>query len=388
MTAGSGTERLQSLDNETIARWLAEELKHAIEEGRYARNSRLPSERTLSREYGVPLRAVRDSLDLLDKEGIVYRLERTGTFVRGPAPRSDETGSRLRAVTFVEDFWPVPRDRQFALSDYLAAYTDVLDGTHVQMRFRPCPEGSNRFDQLLSDSLPLKEQGCVLVNVAPPDLMNWLGERGIPFVVQYYRGYEQEGLPPHHSVSVNKFRGIFEGVQHLLSLGHRRIGFMGVPDDPVTGGAYNAAMRWGGVVPRPGYMLKIDTDNAEVAYPIALEFLKNNRDLTAVFAQADALAIGLLRAARALGIRVPEELSIVGFNDQPEAAEADPPLTTVATPRKLLARTALQMLLNLAKGECPTWEHRVLECRLVVRKSTAPPLARRPNGDGKGGVAQ
>jgi len=312
----------------------------------------------------------------------VYRIERTGAFVRGPASQPTSLERPLHAITFVEDFWPVPPDRSFALADYLAAYTEVLDSTHVRMRFEPYLQRHERFEQLFAEQFPLQEQGCILVNVAPPDLMNWLTERKVPFVVQYYYDYRRDGLPPHHGVCVNKFRGAFEAVQYLLSLGHSHIGFTGAPDDLAgVAAGYEAAMRWAGITPSAGDTLPVATDNVDVAYPHALEFLKRNRELTAVFAQADAMAVALLRAAKTLGIRVPEELSVVGFNDQEEAARSDPPLTTVAAPRRLLARTAVGILLKVVNGDYPTWEQRVLDCHLVVRKSAAPPA--KEGGDGQ-----
>jgi len=366
------TERTERRDAD--ARRVAEGIRHAIEEGRYRRNARLPSERMIASEFGVTRRAVRRAIEILERQGLVYRIERTGAFVRGAVNDGSAGAHTVRAITFIEDFWPVPRERQFALADYLAAYTEVLDATHVRMRFEPHLQRYQNFEQVLADQFPLQEQACILVNIAPPDLMKWLDERRIPYVVQFYCDYPCDGLPPHHRVFVNKFRGAYDAVRYLVSLGHRRIGFVGKTGEPGDiGMAYHAAMRYSGLLPARADILDLATDNVEVAYDPALEFLRRNRRITAVFAQADAMALALMRAAKTLGIRVPDDLSVVGFNDQPEAAQTEPPLTTVASPRRLLARRAVEMLLAVVRGECDSWQELVLDCNLVVRKSTAPP---------------
>jgi len=381
MASEANLTAVSRADNETMARSLADEIAHGIREGRYPQNARLPSERTLAEEHGVPRRAARLCVEILEREGLVYRMERTGAFVRGASPPtlSETTERRIRAITFVEDFWPAPPERQPLIADYLAAYTEALDPTDIRMRFEPHLQRHDRFDQLFSDSLPLQEQACVLVSVAPADLMGWLNERKIPFVVQYYREYDHEGLPPHHGVWVNKFRGAHDAVRFLLDAGHRRIGFLGHPDadNPVYEG-YTAAMRCAGGLPSRKDTRRLGTDSTEVAYDPALRYLKENRGITAIFCQTDAVAIAVLRAASDLGLRVPDDLSVVGFNDIAEAEHATPPLTTVASPRRLLAHTAVEMLLKSVAGAYDAWQQKVLDCRLVVRASASGPA--RPAG--------
>ena len=376
MAHEADTEAVASIDNQTAANSLAGEIRRGIEEGRYPVNSRLPSERAICEEYGVSRRAARQCVDLLEREGLVHRLHRSGVFVRNALPATNDGGEgrRVRAITFIEDHWPVPADRRAILADYLSAYTQVLDHTEARMRFEPYLQDRQRFEDLLSGAFAVQEQACVLVNVASADLMNWLHARGIPFVVQYFCHYDRQCLPDHHGVSINKFQGAFDAVKFLVETGHRRIAFIGGGDhkgvNPAHDG-YIAAMRWAGCA-LPRNLLSLETDSADVAHEPARRFLKANRGMTALFAQNDAVAIGALRAAHDLGIRVPEELSVIGFNDIPAAAESTPALTTVASPRRQLARTAIEILLNAARGAYRSWQQTVLNCRLVIRDSVAP----------------
>ena len=94
---------------------------------------------------------------------------------------------------------------------------------------------------------------------------------------------------------------------------------------------------------------------------------------TAVFAGSDETALGVVEAARARGLRVPEDLSIVGFDDTPVAEFASPPLTTVRQPLREIGAVALRTALRLADGERVDSHHVELATELVVRSSTAPP---------------
>jgi len=157
--------------------------------------------------------------------------------------------------------------------------------------------------------------------------------------------------------------------QHLLKLGHKRIGVLGgasVPagkNDRVTGFlaeiGQQAAVVWDVQTP-----YAIDLDGK------ALEHLER-REVTAVMCGNDLIAIGVLRAARQLGIRVPEELSVVGFDDIPWASIVTPALTTINQPVGEMAAVALTLLLDrLAEPERPV-RHFKVGVTLVERDSTA-----------------
>ncbi|MDA5141151.1 substrate-binding domain-containing protein [Streptomyces sp. AD681] len=99
---------------------------------------------------------------------------------------------------------------------------------------------------------------------------------------------------------------------------------------------------------------------------------------TAVFAGNDEIAVGVVEAARARGLRVPEDLSVVGFDDTSLARTASPPLTTVRQPLREMGGAALRTALRLAKGERVDSHHIELATELVVRASTAPPRTASP----------
>lgn len=355
---------------------LAAEIRHAISAGKYSSRTPLPSYREMSKRYSVGIRTIRGALDILEQDGLLYRKERSGTFVRGSAGLAEKLpcASSIRCVNIIEDR-ELTRPAHVK-GDYLAGYTEALEDHDVKMRFVLRDSNDQRFESLLSDRQAFEEQACLLLNMPDAELLRWLDDRGIPHVVQSFCPYSRWELPPHHIVSVNKAGGAAEATQYLLGLGHRRIGFIGfLPGcgfQPVVYEGYRAGMVCAGLDPCPGDMMNFATDEKEAAVGPALEYLRRKELPSAVLCQTDTMALGILDAARSLGISVPGDISVMGFNDQIEAEKSDPPLTTVSDPRRLLARTAMETLLMAAAGKFESYQSRSLECWLAVRKTTAP----------------
>lgn len=365
-----------SADDALNSLQLADELRQAISDGRYSAQRPLPSYREMGKRYLVGLRTVRGALDILEQDGLLYRKERSGTFVRGSAAATTKSAcsKAFRCINVIED---VRLCRPPHLQrEYLAGYTEALEDHDIKMRFTMRDSGGDeRFGELLSDRQPYAEQACLLMHMFDAKFLSWLNERHIPYVVQCYYAYPQWGLPPHSSVYLNKTRGAAEGTKYLLSLGHRRIGFMGAlpggPYPPVVYEGYRAAMICAGFDPCPDDLVDFATDERTDAVRPATEFLQRKDRPTAILCQTDSMALGVLSACKSLGIGVPTELSVMGFNNQIETEISDPPLTTVAVPSRLLARTAIEMLLSVVAGWCSAPQTRSLNCRLVTRRSTA-----------------
>jgi LacI family transcriptional regulator len=182
------------------------------------------------------------------------------------------------------------------------------------------------------------------------------------------------------SVSSTNFTGGVQAAAHLVELGHRRIALAGGPADSVTGRerdhGYRSALETAGLVPDEALMLQGEfTFEAGVA--MGLELLGRDAPPSAIFAACDLSALGVLEAARQAGLRVPQDLSVVGFDDTPAALWSAPPLTTVRQNMTGMGRVALRTLVEIAEGREPV-SHRIeLATSLVLRQSTAPPPPRR-----------
>ncbi|MFC8717723.1 LacI family DNA-binding transcriptional regulator [Kitasatospora sp. NPDC057198] len=197
-------------------------------------------------------------------------------------------------------------------------------------------------------------------------------EQGLPVVLVDPLGEPPPGVP---GIGVTDERGARQAVEHLLDLGHRRIAVVAGRSHSLAGAArlrgYRAALEGAAVAYDPALVRATDFDHAE-ALAAARSLLRSAAPPTAVFATSDVQALGVLEAARLEGRRVPDDLSVVSFDDTPAASTASPPLSAVRQPFERIGRAAVQTVLDLADGR-PTAPGRIeLPTELVLRASTAP----------------
>jgi DNA-binding LacI/PurR family transcriptional regulator len=177
-----------------------------------------------------------------------------------------------------------------------------------------------------------------------------------------------------HSVEVDKLSGVRTMMRHLMSLGHRRIGVISYAP-PGTNRHADYRIR---VVRK---MLKdvgslLDDDlvgygsyDPETGYQVMCEMLRVQPLPTAIFALNDIMAFGAIRAINEAGLRVPDDIAVVGFDDVRLAAFTTPPLTTMYEPDVDHGRLSAELLMALIRGETPPQKHITLETQLIVRES-------------------
>ncbi len=180
---------------------------------------------------------------------------------------------------------------------------------------------------------------------------------------------------PVDFASVDTYRGGRLAVEHLTALGHRRVALItGAPEGAVAGSryrAYHEVLAEAGV-PIDRELIIATTLDREGGAAAADRLLDLERPPTAIFAVNDVLALGVIQQCHARGLRVPGDVSVVGFDDIAMASHASPPLTTVAQPRTELGRIAATLLIDrLAQPDAAPREVR-MDCSLVLRSSTAP----------------
>lgn len=169
--------------------------------------------------------------------------------------------------------------------------------------------------------------------------------------------------------------------RHLIDLGHRRIAFLKGPaslrDALQRESAFRDTLARRRVSVPEGWIASGDFDTRK-AFHATRELLDTRERPTAIFASNDLMAFGAIDAARSLGLRVPEDLSVIGFDDEEAASEMVPPLTTVRQPMRDLGRVAAEHLLEEIRSEGEQRSlHRKLPTELVVRATTAPPATKR-----------
>lgn len=200
-----------------------------------------------------------------------------------------------------------------------------------------------------------------------------LAARGIPFVIIDPAGDPAPGVP---AVGSANWSGGLAATRHLIDLGHRRIAVVAGPDDVMCAIArldgHRAAMSSAGL-DGPSEWVRHGDFRRESGERHAAELLTLPERPTAIVAGNDAQALGVLHAAQRLGLSVPRDLSVIGFDDLAIAELASPRLTTIHVPLREMADHATRLVLQLLEDPASEVIRVELATRLVVRDSTAPP---------------
>ena len=199
----------------------------------------------------------------------------------------------------------------------------------------------------------------------------------IPAVVIDPAGGSMAGVP---TVGATNWAGGLSATEHLISLGHRRIGLVAGPKELLCSRArldgYRAALESAGIGVDDALIAPGDFYH-ESGFTSGTQLLGLPDPPTAIFASSDQMALGVYEAARQHGLRVPVDLSVVGFDDLPVARWSSPPLTTVRQPLAEMGGLAARTVLRIARGETVETPRLELATELIVRDSTAAPVTSR-----------
>jgi LacI family transcriptional regulator len=202
----------------------------------------------------------------------------------------------------------------------------------------------------------------------PADFVGKLVKRKFPFVFIDHQGVGKGCA----AVGASNWQGGYKTAEYLISLGHRRIGFItGWKDLEAAQNrlmGYQAALRTHHIADDPDLVFEGTFAQAD-GYRGGLHFLGLPNPPTAVFASNDVMAMGVMDAAREKGLRVPEDLSVAGFDDIHQAADVHPALTTVRQPLEKMGRVASQMLLEILRNPGVRIDRIELPTELVIRDS-------------------
>ncbi len=194
----------------------------------------------------------------------------------------------------------------------------------------------------------------------------------IPFVLLD----NQKLHPSIPSVIVNNYKGGYDATRHLLELGHKRILHISGPElymssiDRESG--YKAAMQDAGL---ESHIINSSEFSIAHGYEIAMQLINENKldKFTAIFAADDYIALGVIDAFKNENIKVPADISVIGYDDQELASSFHPGLTTIRQPAKEMGRMGAEILLKIIRGEVKRYNTIKLDPNLVIRESTAAP---------------
>ncbi len=354
---------------------LIDDLRHKIMIGELKPHEQLPGEWELVSALNISRATIQKAWTSAQDEGLIYRVAGKGTFV---APRQAENSGRS-AIGFV-----IPEYRgTFALA-LLSGAERVLRQRGYTLQFattdRDIDEENTIVQQLIDDGV----QGVILVPVRGAAHNRRIAtDPGIPIVLMD-RPLNGAVLP---CISSNNYAGGWQAMRHLLDLGHRHILFVARPHMDLWSvseryRAYQDALIQidrdplppfliGGANEMSSYEAYVNHDDEEIAPLIKL--LQAPERPSAIFAVNDWMALKVQRAAALAGLRNPDDISIIGFDDLDIAQYQNPPLTTIAQDAALMGAEAARRLLTLIEGETNQNIVTLLPTKLVIRASTAPP---------------
>jgi len=361
---------------------LLNQLRHLILSGQWAPGSRLPSETELQRQLGISRSTIRQALNNAEAEGLIERAPGKGTFVaRSPTRRLNNHLIGYITFDFLSDF-----QRQL-----LSGAEDAARSKGYRILFcnsnRDVAEENRLLDQLLEDRV-----GGILIWPALDSdpsrhLFRLASQSLIPLVLM---DRTLPGLECDHVISDN-YAGAYAATEYLIQLGHRRIVFLSRPilqllpiAERLRG--YREALQAAGLQPLEPWLVgtadqEMGTGYALRSYNAAssqeieqiVRRLESPQRPTAIFAMNDLMAMQALKAANLAGLRVPEDLSLVGFDDMDLVRHLEVPLTTVAQDTFALGQRATGLLIERIEGYRGPPRREVLPTRLRIRASTGPP---------------
>jgi LacI family transcriptional regulator len=263
--------------------------------------------------------------------------------------------------------------------DYLGQIMLGISQTAERFSYNVVLYVQNTTQQPAESYLPLIRGGMIdgLLLIVPHDLellTELCNEQGMPYVMIDYAG--DQAIEKTPTITVTNRKGVIDAMRYLLALGHRRIGF-------ITGQMEMASARERLQGYKDGLAevglsydecLVIEGDwSSYSGFEATRRMLSLEQRPTAIIASDDASAFGAMDAIKDALLRVGEDVSVIGFDDIPRAAQVYPPLTTVHQPLVEMGQAAVDILIDLLQGRTPISLHREFATDLVVRQSTGKP---------------
>lgn len=296
----------------------------------------------------------------------------------GQEPRSD--GNRLvKEIGFLFGTFiafEVPANTNYFWSHILHGVESEASKHNIKVTYRSISALQNNPDLLTTTIYEMKLGGILLVGPTEIETVRLLQSTGIPLVLlDHY-------VPGTDAVLGRNFEGAKSAVEYLISMGHRQIAFIGGPflegtgPIPINRGytierraeGYRMALANAGLE-IPYELYEAANFSADGGYEACKRMLTKNLPFSAIFCANDEMAIGAMKALREAGLSVPEDVSLVGFDDIDLAAHLVPALTTVRVEKEVMGSIALKRLLSLMSDPDPVCITSTMDVELVIRDS-------------------
>ncbi|WP_174807143.1 GntR family transcriptional regulator [Paenibacillus ehimensis] len=359
------------MNNRRIPKYiqLKNELLSWFESGKLQRGKQIPSENEIAEQFGMSRQTVRQTFGELEKEGWLERIQGKGTFARIPERREGELAKTIGIITTY-------------ISDYI--FPHIVRGAEAELRSRGyrlllSSTDNNKEKEMESLQLMASQPISGLI-IEPtksaegnPNLAYFLElqEKGIPYLMINEK-YQELECP---CLKVKDESGSYKAVQYLLEQGHTRLAGFFKRDD-LQGvnrlKGFLAAHKAAGVSVSAKSVVTYTTEQKnDLPYRQALQMLTEGEERpTAFVCYNDELAVLLMEAIAASGLRVPEDVSVIGFDDSSLASASGTKLTTLTHPKTEMGQAAAKQLIAMIEQGQPAQDI-IYEPELIVRNSVA-----------------
>lgn len=357
-------------NTEPLYRQIANDLKKKIANGILKAGDQLAPQSELAAEYGVSLITIKKALADLSHEGLISSKAGKGTFIT--RAESKINFNKVKTIGFVL------RDLESPFfSRILASAERKISGDGYNLLISSTSGRSENEDRMIKHFLDIGVNGLIIASMSreykATPLIRELKEKGFPFVMVSYT--VDEDIP---YVGVDHEDGAYIATKHLINIGYRKIGYLnGVHGERSLLGelrkkGFLRALIQNNIEFNPAYEYKFELgyewDDYYSGYEIGLKFAATTDRPEAIFAFDDLVALGFQRALLDKGIRVPQEVAIVGFDNIKRGVTAPVPLTTVNQPLSEIGEIAVEMILSMMNGVTVPIR-RILKPSLIIRQS-------------------
>jgi DNA-binding LacI/PurR family transcriptional regulator len=352
-------------DNVPRYRQVMNVINERIASGEYPIGHKLPPERVLQDTFKLSRMTINRALTEMANQGLIKREVGVGSFVlRNKTPKNV-----FRSIGII-----TPSRRSLLEQPFYWEVIEGIDEKARELRFRVILAGKEEMilaqDNVYSYFSEMGFSGVILAGQMAPAFLDRVSKNGLPVVCLNFSG-QSHGLD---SVVIDCERGGKLVARHLIKLGHRRIGMITGPRDNDNSHkiqqGFLKCLAHNRIPIEPDHIVRGDY-MMDGGYQAMLTLLDDPMRPSAVFCASDMMAIGALNAAKVRRVDVPEQMSLVGFDDCRIVAHTHPSLTTVRTSMRRLGAMAVELIQRREKSSRCKAENRVIPVDLIERESSA-----------------
>lgn len=348
---------MQKLKKTTLYDQAFEFLQKSILDGKFTIGDYMPPERTLCEELGISRFTLRHALGRLENDGVIERTPGRGSVIRSiPELKRKTIGviNVMQGVLFLD-----------RVNQKLLETIKTKEGKAVFCKSEPDVESVKNTIMSIQKSISGIIIGAFFSNRHQNACLQYLKEINIPFVVMH--GKKDNDI---NAVLVNHYPGMADGIKHLKDLGHENVAFLGLTGEGYIRHQYFKEILADLNLPLREELMVSCSGIMKEGYEKVDELLDAPSPPTAIIAHNDLVALGAMQKIKKRGLRISEDISIIGLDNLDESLYSSPALTTIEQNKKALGEAAIEILWEKMENPDKPPVNKIIDTHLIVREST------------------